>query len=71
MYWSVVLDTNCLISSASRFSSKRILLDKLFAREFEAVITNDIILEYEEKLSEKFDIETADGIIAALIILRT
>ena len=69
MYWSVVLDTNCLISFASRFSSKRILLDKLFTQQFEAIITNDIILEYEEKLTEKFDSGTADGIVSALIIL--
>ncbi|HYV95323.1 MAG TPA: putative toxin-antitoxin system toxin component, PIN family [Chitinophagales bacterium] len=69
MYWSVVLDTNCVISSVSRFSPKRILLDKLFEQQFEAVISSDILLEYEEKVSEKFNDEIAEEFISALIML--
>ena len=65
-----VLDTNIILSSISRKSPYRIILDKLFEKKFEVYITNEILLEYEEKLIENFDIEVAELTIDALLLLK-
>lgn len=65
----VVLDTNALLRSISRRSAFSIILDKLYDGEFELWVTNDILLEYEEKISDIFSNETAELIIGALSLL--
>jgi len=65
-----VLDTNIILSSISRKSPYRIILDKLFEKKIEVYITNEILLEYEEKLIENFDIEVAELTIDALLLLK-
>jgi predicted nucleic acid-binding protein len=50
----VVLDTNALLRSISRRSLFSIILDKLYEGEFELWVSNDILLEYEEKISDIF-----------------
>ena len=55
----IVLDTNALLRSISRRSAYAIILDKLYENAFEIYITNDILLEYEEKISDIFSSETA------------
>lgn len=66
----IVLDTNALLSAVSRKSPYRIILDKLFAGEYEIFVTADILLEYEEKIADNFDKETSQLIIDALSLLE-
>jgi putative PIN family toxin of toxin-antitoxin system len=67
----VVLDTNILISSLSRrLPTYKIILDKLFAGDYEAFVTTEILLEYEEKLAEFFDREVAETIVGGLALLE-
>jgi putative PIN family toxin of toxin-antitoxin system len=65
----VVLDTNAVLSAVSRRSPYRIILDKLFDGEYDIFITTDILLEYEEKITEIFDRATATSIIDAMSLL--
>jgi putative PIN family toxin of toxin-antitoxin system len=65
----VVLDTNALLRSISRRSSFSIVLDKLYLGEYELWVSNDILLEYEEKISDIFSRETAELILGALALL--
>jgi uncharacterized protein len=65
----VVLDTNAILRSISRRSSFSVILDKLYDGDFELWVTNDILLEYEEKITDIFSKETADLIIGALSLL--
>ncbi|MEM9885947.1 MAG: putative toxin-antitoxin system toxin component, PIN family [Bacteroidota bacterium] len=44
-------------------------LDHLFNQEYELYLVNDILLEYEEKLKEKFNPQAAELFIAALPML--
>lgn len=50
----VVLDTNALLRIISRRSVFSIVLDKLFENSFDLYVSNDIQLEYEEKLCDIF-----------------
>ena len=61
----VVLDTNIILASISHNSPYRIIFDRFKAKAFDIFITNDILLEYEEKLKEKFDIEVAEDVLNA------
>ncbi len=65
----IVLDTNALLRSLSRRSAYSIILDKLYESSYELYITNDIQLEYEEKITDIFSNETAELIIGALMLL--
>jgi len=65
----IVLDTNALLRSVSRRSAYAIILDKLYDNEYELYISNDIQLEYEEKISNIFSVETAELIGGALLLL--
>ena len=65
----IVLDTNALLRSISRRSAYAIILDKLYENAFEVYITNDILMEYEEKITDIFSSETAELIIGAFSLL--
>jgi putative PIN family toxin of toxin-antitoxin system len=65
----IVLDTNIVLSAVSRRSPYRKILDALFAGIYEIYVTTDILLEYEEKIADNFDAETAQLIIDALSLL--
>jgi putative PIN family toxin of toxin-antitoxin system len=65
----VVLDTNALLRSISRRSPFSIILDKLYEGEYELWVSNDILLEYEEKITDIFSRETAELILGALALL--
>lgn len=65
----IVLDTNCLLRCISRRSNYAIIIDKLYEGVYELFVTNDILLEYEEKIAEIFSTETADLIIGAMALL--
>lgn len=55
----VVLDTNVLLASFSRNSPYRLVMDAFRNRAFALFVTTEILLEYEEKLLEKFSQEAA------------
>jgi uncharacterized protein len=65
----VVLDTNVILRSISRRSPFSVILDKLYDGDYELWVTNDILLEYEEKITGIFSKETAELIIGALSLL--
>ncbi len=65
----VVLDTNAILRSISRRSAFSGILDKLYDGDYELWVTNDILLEYEEKIADIFSKETAELIIGALSLL--
>lgn len=65
----VVLDTNALLRSLSRRSPFSVILDRLYEGDFELWVTNDILLEYDEKISDIFSKETAELILGALTLL--
>ena len=67
--FKIVLDTNALLRSISRRSAYGVILDKLYDNTFEIFITNDILLEYEEKISDIFSSETAELIVGAFALL--
>ncbi len=50
----VVLDTNAILRSISRRSAFSGVLDKLYDGDYELWVTNDILLEYEEKITDIF-----------------
>ncbi len=64
-----VLDTNVILASIARKSRNRIIIDKLMNGDFEIAVTSDILLEYEEKIIDIFDKETADMFLEVLDIL--
>src|ERR1700748_2779727 len=68
-FLKIVLDTNCLLRSVSRRSPYAIVLDKLYEGVYDLYMSNDILLEYEEKLTEIFSSETAELVIGALSLL--
>jgi len=65
----VVLDTNALLRCISSQSKYGILLDKLFDGIFELYYSNDILLEYEEKIEEFYSTDVAELILGALNLL--
>jgi putative PIN family toxin of toxin-antitoxin system len=50
-------------------SAYAVILDKLYENAFEIYITNDILLEYEEKISDIFSSETVEPIVGAFALL--
>lgn len=65
----VVLDTNCLLRSVSRRSAYAVIIDQLRLGNYELFLTNDILLEYEEKLSDIFSDEVAELILGVFALL--
>jgi putative PIN family toxin of toxin-antitoxin system len=65
----IVLDTNALLRCISRRSNFAVILDKLYENVYELYATNDIQLEYEEKITDIFSKETAELVTGALLLL--
>ena len=65
----VVFDTNAILRSISGQSVFSIILDKLYNGEFELWVSNDILLEYEEKIADIFSQEAAELLLGALTLL--
>jgi len=55
----VVIDTNCLIASISPEGGYYWLYDAFEAEQFEWLISNEILTEYIEKLTERYSEQTA------------
>jgi putative PIN family toxin of toxin-antitoxin system len=65
----VVLDTNVLLVSISSKSKYHWIFEKLLNQEFDIFITTEILAEYEEVISEKFNKEVAKSVIRTLLLL--
>ena len=66
----VVLDTNCILSSISKNSKYHIIIDMLYEGQFILCVSNEILMEYEEKLSENFNVSIAENFIGAVYLLE-
>lgn len=62
----LVIDTNVLVSSLSRYSIYHWIIRGLLNGEFDLYITNEILLEYEEILKTKYSTSVANNFITAL-----
>ena len=65
----VVIDTNIFLVSISSHSKYHWIFQLIINQNIDVLITNDILLEYEEIISLKFNKETARNVIRALIEL--
>ncbi len=65
----VVLDTNVLLVSISSKSKYHWIYEKLISNEYDLYITNEILMEYEEVISKKYNSSVARDVIKALLIL--
>ena len=65
----VVLDTNVLLVSVSSRSKYHWIVQTLLAEEYDLVLSNEILAEYEEILGEKFDVGTAGHVVRTLLLL--
>lgn len=65
----VVLDTNILLVAVPLHLPYRVILDGLFAGDYEACVTTEILFEYEEVLLRKFGAQTAKDILRVLLLL--
>lgn len=63
----VVLDTNIIISSLSKKSRYHIIIKSLLQGIYTISVNNDILLEYEEKITEKYGEVYAGTFITALM----
>ena len=62
----VVIDTNCLIAAILRSSKHYWLYHAFIKREFEWVVSNEIIKEYEEKLGDFYSPSLAINVLKLL-----
>lgn len=62
----IVLDTNVLLVSISSKSKYHWLFLKLINNKFDLYVSNDIITEYEEIISLKFNPETSRNVLKVL-----
>jgi putative PIN family toxin of toxin-antitoxin system len=65
----VVLDTNVVLRAISSKSNLADLLDKLYQEAYEIVVSNEILSEYEEKITQFYSFLTAKTFLDFLIIL--
>jgi putative PIN family toxin of toxin-antitoxin system len=63
----LVVDTNILIASIGRQSQYRWIFDALINKKIIIFITNEILLEYFEILSQKNSIQVAENVVAFLL----
>lgn len=65
----VVIDTNVLLVSISSKSKYHWIFKKLLDAEFDLFVTNELLMEYEEVISSKYNPSTAKDVIRALLLL--
>jgi len=64
----VVLDTNVLLVSISSKSKYHWVFQQLLEQSFKMVITNEILMEYEEMVSRKYSVAAAKSTIRTLLL---
>lgn len=63
---SVVIDTNVLIATINRRNSEFFICEAFDAKEFDWVVSTEILNEYAEKLTEFYSPNTADYVLDIL-----
>lgn len=63
----IVIDTNCLLAILPSRSPYHSVWTEFLANKLEICVSNEILMEYEEILSEKTSPSFADSIIQALL----
>ena len=66
----VVLDTNIVLAAVSRRSPYRGVLDAWAQGGYELCVSTEVLLEYEEKLTDNFGPIVADLTVAAFLAKR-
>lgn len=66
---NIVLDTNVLLVSVSPFSQYHWILEELIAGNYYLYITNEILSEYEEIITNKFSKQIVDDLFKLLLSL--
>ena len=66
---NIVLDTNCLLMSLSRRSRYYPIWRNFVDGKYSICVTNEILAEYEEILTQKIGAEIASNVIKALLDL--
>lgn len=66
----IVLDTSVLLISLPVKSRYRPIFDALRNGDFDLVVSNDILLEYHEKIAEKTSPEVADNVLKLILSLE-
>ncbi len=66
---NIVLDTNCLLMSLSRRSPYYPVWRDFVEGKYTLCVTNDILVEYEEILTDKVGAEIASNVITAILDL--
>ena len=65
----VVLDCNILVACLSSHSPYHNIYKSLVAQKFDLVVSQDILLEYEEIIQVKYNLATAQSFMALLSLL--
>ncbi len=68
--WKIVLDTNILLICLSRKSKYRLIFDALIRNKYELIISNEILSEYIEILTEKTSATIANNVAELLLALK-
>ena len=61
-----VIDTNIFVSSLSSRSDSHWIIQHLLQEKFEVSVSHEILLEYEEILKQKYDLQTTENFLRAL-----
>ena len=65
----IVLDTNCLLMSLPKISPYRMIWDEFLKGQLILCVSNEIIEEYMEILTQKTNSEIANNIVSLLLSL--
>ena len=65
----VILDTNVLLVTISPFSQYHWILEELIAGSYTIYISNEILLEYEEIISKRYDKQLVDDLFELFLVL--
>ena len=63
----IVLDTNCLLMSLPKISPYRIIWDDFLEGKLKLCVTNEILEEYMEILSQKTTPEIASNVVSVIL----
>ena len=64
----VVIDTNCLIAAIPRFGAHYWLYSAFVDRDFEWIVSQEILTEYEEKLGDFYSPSLAQNVLKLLAV---
>lgn len=62
----VLLDTNILLQAIARKSRLRPIWTAFLAEKYQLLVSNSILLEYEEKIAEKTSVQVANNVVSLM-----